>query len=183
MLTASDENSAGDKSEADKGRVAGRGLRIRVAQEAEEVVKILPLGREFHDKSIYSDITFSEDKCRRLFADAVSHPNRSAVLMAELHGRTLGFLYCSAGEYLFGEGTAMTTVHVFYVSDEVRGTLLVGRVGLGLIKAAELWSQHRGCKRLLVHDTASTVRDRRLYSILGKVGYEVLGLNVSKLLF
>lgn len=132
------------------------------------------LCRAMHARTVFGDIPFSDAKFDRAVASLKGRSRQSVGLVAELNGRVIGAAWASAGEYVFGEGEVLTTVHEIAVDVPFCGRLLSARTFLRLVAAIRKWSATRGAKRLLVHvttgrDLASTDR------LLRAAGLELMG--------
>ena len=166
MRDASSESSRRPAAPADT-------IVVRTPVETDRE-RVRVLCRAMHARSVFGDMPFSDAKFDRA-VDLLKNRSRQSVgLVAELNGRVIGAAWASAGEYVFGEGEVLTTVHVIAVDVPFCGRLLSARTFLRLVAAIRKWSATRGAKRLLVHvttgrDLASTDR------LLRAAGLELMG--------
>ena len=107
---------------------------------------------------------------------AIESPKLNAIFLAEYEAKPIGFLFCAAGEYIVGTGTLLTTVHSFYVGEKHRSTLLGGKAAKKLITALVKWSEDRGCKEIMIHNT-SGIDPVRTDNFLRKAKFGIVGAN------
>ncbi len=114
------------------------------------------LVRRQHQRTIFADIPFSEVKLEALVQKARHPMPNQCLIVAEARGRIVGAAWCSAGEYLIGEGALMTTVHLLAVDAERCGPYLSAKVFLRLLRGVRLWSDSIKATHVLVHVTTGT---------------------------
>ncbi len=114
------------------------------------------LVRRQHQRTIFADIPFSEAKLEALVQKARHPMPNQCLIVAEARGQIVGAAWCSAGEYLIGEGTLMTTVHLLAVDTERCGSYLSAKVFLRLLQGVRLWSDSIKATHVLVHVTTGT---------------------------
>ena len=114
------------------------------------------LVRRQHQRTIFADIPFSEVKLEALVQKARHPMPNQCLIVAEARGQIVGAAWCSAGEYLIGEGALMTTVHLLAVDAERCGSYLSAKVFLRLLRGVRLWSDSIKATHVLVHVTTGT---------------------------
>ncbi|MEJ8476856.1 hypothetical protein [Roseibium algae] len=158
---------------------ASKGFQIRLAQPTEADFRAgVDLARASHERTLFRDIPFSEDKARSIFERATSQPERygllyavlptkisdesedaasaagTAVSLSDEHNNSLlGFVSVYAGEYFLGEGTLIATVQTLNIAPHLSGSLLGGKVALRLVQAVRHWAKTRSCEHVLFHVT------------------------------
>jgi len=136
-------------------------VKIRLADGSESDCRAgVFLAREAHQRTIFRDIAFSEDKARAIFDKAVNESNRFGLIYAApgadeplAEDGLLGFASVQAGEHFLGQGTLIATVQTLNISQKLSGTLLGGKVALRLVQAVRHWAKTRNCAHLMVHVT------------------------------
>jgi hypothetical protein len=104
-----------------------------------------------HERSVFSDISLSDRKLAALEVQARNPQPHECVLVAEIDGRVVGLAACSAGEYLLGEGSVLTTVHMIGVDTDSCGPVRSAKVFVKLMRGIAAWSKTRGARQILVH--------------------------------
>ncbi len=153
-------------------------LKFRVAKSQADVDLVLPLARELHEDSRFAEIPFSQDKCQRGLMRAIKAPASHGLLMAVKAQEPVGFLYCTAGEFMAGTGSLIVTVHTFCVSRRWRGTAPGGRAALGLLNGAVRWAKARQAREIMIHVT-SGIDIRRTDRFLCRAGFVTIGANYA----
>ena len=103
------------------------------------------LVRRQHQRTIFADIPFSEAKLEALVQKARHPMPNQCLIVAEARGQIVGAAWCSAGEYLIGEGALMTTVHLLAVDTERCGSDLSAKVFLCAARRRQaVVGQHQG---------------------------------------
>ena len=153
-------------------------LHVRLASSLADLEYLRPVSLEFHKESRFADIPYSHKKRDDLMIKALNNSERYALMIAEYKGEPIGFLFCTAGEYLVGYGELMTTVYSFYVRKKYRGSLVGGRAAVRLLKGAVKWSQLRNAREIMIHVT-SGIDIKRTDKFLRRGGFGVIGANYS----
>ena len=152
------------------------GKLITRKAERKDVDALVGLSRRFHEEGMLRDIPFSERKLRVLADKAIGDDPSQIAIVVELQGRIVGAIYALIGEYYVGEGALVTTVHGFYVEQDIRSSILSGKVAVRLIRTMQKWSKHMGAKHTLFHIT-SGVRPEKTDLFMRKLGMKNLGGN------
>ncbi|WP_298965656.1 hypothetical protein [uncultured Roseibium sp.] len=141
------------------------------------------LAKEAHSNTVFRDIVFSEEKARTIFESAINRPDRNGLIYATPNvdaplqeNGLYGFASVRAGEYFLGSGGLIATVQTLNVSDKISGTLLGGKVSIGLVKALRHWANARGCEHLLIHVT-NGVDAARSDGFFRRLGFKTVGGN------
>lgn len=153
-------------------------ISLRLANSISDLDYLRPVSVEFHSESRFHDIPYSHKKRDDLFMKAINEPNRSALIIAELAGVPVGFIFCAAGEYLVGEKDIITTVYSFYVRKKFRGTLAGGKAAVRLLAGVVKWSEARNVREVMIHVT-SGIDVQRTDKFLRRAKFGVIGANYS----
>lgn len=153
-------------------------LHVRLASSLGDLEFLRPVSIEFHEESRFSEIPYSHKKRDDMMVQAINNRERYALMIAEYKGEPVGFLFCTAGEYLVGYGDLITTVYSFYVRKKYRGSLVGGRAAVRLLKGAVKWSQMRNVREIMVHVT-SGIDIQRTDKFLRRTGFGIVGANYS----
>lgn len=155
-----------------------KSLVLRLATTIGDLEFLRPVSVELHSESRFSDIPYSHKKRDDLFARALDDPDRYALIIAELAGEPVGFIFCTVGEYLVGYGDLITTVYSFYVRRKYRGTLVGGKAAVRLISGVIKWSDARDAREVMIHVT-SGIDIKRTDKFLRRAKFGVIGANYS----
>ncbi|MCA0033547.1 GNAT family N-acetyltransferase [Mesorhizobium sp. B263B2A] len=130
-------------------------VRVRLSED-KDWAAIRSLVRQFHARTIFADIPFSESKFDALEKQIRSSPPNQCLIVAEARGELVGLAWFSAGEYLIGEGGLMTTAHLIAVDTQRCGRFLSAKVFTRLVRGIVLWSKSRKARHILIHVTTGT---------------------------
>ena len=115
-----------------------------------------------HDR-IYATAPGAERVMRRFLADLTSS-SHSFLFVAELDGRTVGFI---SGELREGSPTfrqkTWTSVDDIFVEPDYRNR----GIGRALLKSVEAWAKERGADGISLQVAAANGRGRKFYGELG----------------
>ncbi|MBB3571562.1 hypothetical protein [Rhizobium sp. BK491] len=111
------------------------------------------LVRKVHERTVFSHIPFSDRKYAAIEAQARNPQPHQCLLVADVAGRVVGLAWFSAGEYLLGEGTVLTTTHLLGIDSEFCGPFRAAKVFVKLLRGVAAWSKTRGAHQILVHVT------------------------------
>ena len=162
----------------DDVKTSGKRITLRLANSISDLEYLRPVSTEFHAESRFSDIAYSHKKRDDLFMKAIDDPKFYALIIAEMDGEPVGFLFCTAGEYLVGYGELITTVYSFYVRKKYRGTLMGGKAAVRLMAAVVKWSEARKVREVMIHVT-SGIDVQRTDRFLRRAKFGVIGANYS----
>lgn len=153
-------------------------LKVRLSTSVDDLDFLRPASLEFHSESRYSDIIYSHKKRDELFKKAMNNPKQYALFVAEYKDEPAGFLFCTIGEYIVGEGDLITTVYSYYVRKKYRCTMIGGKAALRLLTAAVKWSKMRDAREIMIHAT-SGIDMRRTDKFLRRTGFGTIGASYS----
>ena len=101
-------------------------------------------------------------------------PKQNCVLMAELDGNPVGFLWAQIGEHLFVDALSAQCL-TFYVKPEHRS----GFAAVKLLKSYQRWAELQGCDTIALHVT-SGLRMDTTDRFLRRMGFAQVGGNYEK---
>lgn len=145
----------------------GRDFSIRPGrrEDAEEAARLWMQSAEEHTSHdpIYATATGAERLMRRFLAD-LTGSGHSFLFVAELDGRTVGFI---SGELREGSPTfrqrTWASVDDVFVEPEYRNL----GVGRALLQSVEAWARERNADGISLQVAAANQRGRRFYEGLG----------------
>ena len=152
-------------------------IRIARVEKADQQA-VMELARRAHEESIFRDLPFSEKKYSALFDRCVSQPGRCLGLKAEVNGEIAGFLYCNLGEYYIADEGVIASVNVIYCTEELRKSLLGGKVAALLVRSVARWAKAQGAYLVTFYVT-SGIRMSSTDKFFRRMGLTTLGGNYA----
>lgn len=129
-------NSAVD--DVDKNSIA-----IKIGENIAEIDLILPLVRQMHKESIFSDLPFDEDQYRRICMFLKDRPTHHGGLYVEMKGEPIAFAYYNLRPFMGSRKTMVTYMHTVYIRSDLRSTPLGGYIWERIMLATRTWSVPR----------------------------------------
>jgi hypothetical protein len=136
-----------------------RALSFRRMARGDDLEPLLDLVETGHKESRFGYIPFSRDKARKIGERALADPARNLLIVAELRGRPVGFLFASIGEFHIGTDVRLATIHAVYTERRLRASLCGGRVTAHLFRALNKWAAAVGAREVLLHVTSGVSAD------------------------
>ena len=127
-------------------------VRIRVAV-ATDWPALRSLVRRHHERTIFSDIPFSERKFDAIEARLKTPAGNECVIVAEIEHAIVGVAWFAAGEYALCENSLMTTTHIIAVDSDRCKPFRAAKIFIRLTRGIVAWSMARNAKRVLIHVT------------------------------
>lgn len=153
-------------------------ITLRLADTLADLEYLRPVSLELHEESRFSDIPYSHKKRDKLLAKAINEPNLYGLIIAQFGEDPVGYIFCTVGEYLVGDGELITTVYAFYVRKKYRGTLVGGKAAVRLISGVVKWSEARNVREVMIHVT-SGIDIQRTDRFLRRAKFGVIGANYA----
>lgn len=154
------------------------GVRVRLLREEADLDGLLGLAALFHEEGRYRGFAWDGERVGRMFREGcLADSGHYGVIVAEMAGRGLGFVYCTAGRLYFCDCRVASAL-ALYVAPDVRGSLLGGRVAVKLLHAYRNWARARGVAEIQVHVTHG-FNLRGVDKLLRKAGFRQTGGNYS----
>lgn len=151
-----------------------RSLSFRRMKAGDDLERLLDLVEVGHKESRFGYIPFSREKARKIGERALSDPARNLLIVAELRGRPVGFLFASVGEFHIGHGVRLATIHAVYTEPRLRASLCGGRVTTHLFRALTNWAEVAGAHEILLHVTSGVSADATS-AMSSKLGFGLIG--------
>jgi len=151
-------------------------VQIRLAKTAEDLQALAEIGVDAVAESpTLSRYAYDAERMWRKAQDRLKkEPNRHALIIAELDGKLVGFLWAQVGGHLFVDARSAQCL-VFYVSPEHRN----GLAAIKLLKGYQRWAEQQGCDTIALHVT-SGARMKTTDRLLRKMGFTQVGGNYEK---
>jgi len=130
-------------------------LRVERVEEADRQ-KVCDLARLAHEESIFSEIPFSEAKFYKALDNTLEEPSAYLGLKVTLDDAILGYCYAMLGGYYIGDGAKVVTVISIFVDQNVRSSVLGGKVTMHLMRGIEKWGREEGASFVMYHVTSGT---------------------------
>lgn len=154
------------------------GVRYHHVTTAAEVLRLMDIAKQYHIESRYAEVPFSERKFTTTYARMVRSKNTLSVT-AELNGRPVGLMGAKVGEYFLGEGWRIATNYIFYVSPDVRGTFVGGRIAVKLLRIFVEWAHAVGANEINMH-AVSGIDPAKTDKFLRNAGFQPYGGNYAR---
>ena len=138
----------------------------------------MALARQAHGQSIFSELEFSEAKFATIFDKSIDQLGRFITLKAEVKREIVGFLYCNLGEYFVAQNNLQANVHALYVKEELRHSMLGGKIAVKLVKGITKWAKAQGAQHVLFYVT-SGIHVAQADTFFRKMGMTTLGGNYA----
>ena len=153
-------------------------ITVRNCNSIQDIEELKPLIIELHSASHFSNTTLDLGKCHKILAQSLKNPRQHALMLCELEGVPIGFIFCSVGEILTGNGALFTSVGAFYVGEKYRHSLVGGRAAVRLLAALIEWSKQRNAREIMIHVT-SGIDIQRTDKFLRRARFRVIGANYA----
>ncbi|MCR9134383.1 MAG: GNAT family N-acetyltransferase [Alphaproteobacteria bacterium] len=153
-------------------------IGLRFAKTKADLDKVYPLVVELHESSGFRSIPLSREKCNRFAGRAFTNPEQHALVIAEIDGDPIGFIFCSVSEFMVGTDALITSVMAFYVGERHRSTMIGGKVAIRLLSTVIEWSKKRGSREIMIHVT-SGIDIQRTDKFLRRANFKVIGANYA----
>ena len=124
-----------------------------------DIPSVIVLGKAMHQESAYREMTFSEQKCRRLIDYLLSTTESFEVVAVNDTGELCGMMIAAMTQHYFSEDYFIQD-YLVYVRPEDRGGTIASRL---VAKFLEWAKEQKGAKMLMCGisteiDTAQAVR-------------------------
>jgi hypothetical protein len=132
-----------DQAEPD----ARRQITLSIAENVAEIDLVLPLVRQMHKESIFSDLPFDEEQYRRICMFIGEKPSHHGGMFIQHEGEPVAFAYYNLRPFMGSRKTWVTYMHTLYIRSDLRSTALGGYMWERIVTTAKGWSiprQSRG---------------------------------------
>ncbi|MFK7877560.1 MAG: hypothetical protein AB8B71_17585 [Paracoccaceae bacterium] len=151
-------------------------LKIRIGENVAEIDKILPLAKQMHKESIFSDFPFDEDQYRRICMFIKDRPSHHGALYVEMENEPVAFAYYNLRPFMGSRKTMVTYMHTAYIRSDLRSTTLGGYIWERIMLTARGWSVPRQ-SRGIVFNVISGIAIEETDVVLRTSGATHLGGN------
>jgi len=139
--------------------------------EPDDLPKVIDLGRQMHQESVYRHFNFDPSKFGRLLYHYVTNPNSCFAHVGTGKDTLSGVFLGSIDEHYFGTDLIASDT-LWYVSPQSRGS----RVALQLLWAFEKWAKNANVAEIYVGVSSGLSADKT-GTMLQKLGYDAVGGN------
>lgn len=140
---------------------------------------LLQLVESAHEESYFQKIPFCPQKIVHIVEKASRNPNSHAIFVVRREGTIIAGIYCTIGEYIFGDQDKICTISGLYLVPKIRSSLGGGKISQDLLNASLYWARANGAVEILVHATTGISQDRSL-KFLQRSGFSILGANFAR---
>lgn len=160
------ERDAGERQE----------IVVRIGQNVSEIDLILPLVRQMHKESIFSDFPFDEKQYRRICMFLKDRPSHHGGLYIEFEEEPVGFAYFNLRPFMGSRESWVTYMHTLYIRSDLRSTPLGGYMWERILLTAKGWSVPRQ-SRGIFFSVISAIAVEETDLVLRSAGSTPLGGN------
>lgn len=158
-------------SEEERGKV-----RIVLGQDVADVPHILPLVRQMHKESLFSDLPFDQPQFDQIIGFIRDNPGYNGALYVEYDGEPVAFAYYVFRPFMGSRKSWITVMHTLYLRADIRSTALGGYIWQRIMMAVRGWSAPRGSKGIMFNVT-SGIAVEETDTVLRSGGATYLGGN------
>ncbi|WBU55203.1 hypothetical protein [Paracoccus sp. SCSIO 75233] len=126
-----------------------RKLDIRFGEDTADLQKVLPLARQMHKESIFSDLPFDQPYIERMVDKLKNDTGFHGAVYIEYDAEPVAFAYFNFSPMLGSRKTWITVIHTMYIRSDVRSTDLGGYLWHRIMLAIRGWSTPRGSKGVM----------------------------------
>lgn len=118
-------------------------LTIKIGENVAEIDLILPLARQMHKESIFSDLPFDDDQYKRICMFIKDRPSHHGAVYVEMENEPIAFAYYNLRPFMGSRKTMVTYMHTIYIRTDLRSTPLGGYIWERIMLTARAWSVPR----------------------------------------
>jgi hypothetical protein len=131
-------------------------IEIRFAKIGDKP-DVLRIAEGEHSRTIFSELDLHAEKMKVLFDRCLEKSRHECCLVATRAGKTVGFAYAVVGEYKYGKGDFLTTVHSISLDRSELGAISRIRTFLALLEALKRWSASRKSHTIVLNMAAALI--------------------------
>ena len=124
-------------------------LTISIGSDAADVPRVLPLVRQMHKESIFSDMPFDAEQYEKICSFIIDIPSRHGGVFVEYENEPVAFAYFVHRPFMGSRMNYITYMHTIYLRGDIRSTPLGGYIWERIIMAVRGWSAPRSSKGLM----------------------------------
>lgn len=118
-------------------------ITLNIGENIADINLVLPLVRQMHKESIFSDLPFDEAQYRRICMFLNDKPSHHGGLFVEHLDEPVAFAYYNLRPFMGSRQVWMTYMHTLYIRSDLRSTPLGGYIWERMVNAAKGWSVPR----------------------------------------
>ncbi|MFV0292188.1 MAG: hypothetical protein ACK5II_02800 [Paracoccus sp. (in: a-proteobacteria)] len=126
-----------------------RKLTIKFGKDTADLDKILPLARQMHKESIFSDVPFDQPQIETLVNNLKDETGYHGAVYVEYDNEPVAFAYFNFSPLMGSQKTWITVMHTMYIRSDIRSTNLGGYIWHRIMLAVRSWSAPRGSKGVM----------------------------------
>lgn len=153
-----------------------RRVTIRFGSDMAETSRILPLVKQAHKESFFSNYPFDQAQYENICSLVLKKPGYYGGLYVEYDGEPIAFAFFLFRPGLGSRTTWVTMMHSIYIRADFRATPLGGHIWNKILIAVRAWSTPRGSKGL-VFNVSSGIAIKETDLVLRASGAAFLGGN------
>lgn len=153
-----------------------RDLTIRIGENIAEIDLILPLVRQMHKESLFSDIPFDDAQYRRICMFIKDRPSHHGGMFVEHKSEPVAFAYYNLRPFMGSRNAWVTYMHTIYIRSDLRSTPLGGYIWERIVLTAQGWSVPRQ-SRGIFFSVISAIAMEETDVVLRSSGATYLGGN------
>lgn len=124
-------------------------VHIVLGREVAAVPHILPLVRQMHSESLFSDLPFDEPQFNQIIGFIRDDPGFHGALYVEFDGEPVAFAYYVFRPFMGSRKSWMTVMHTVYLRADIRSTRIGGYIWQRILMAVRAWSAPRSSKGIM----------------------------------
>lgn len=124
-------------------------IDIRFGKDVAELDKILPLARQLHKESIFSDMPFDQPQLEKVVNDLKDDTGYHGAVYVEYDGEAVAFAYFNFVPMMSSRKTWITRMHTVYIRSDMRSTEIGSYIWQRIMLAVRGWSAPRGSKGIM----------------------------------
>jgi GNAT superfamily N-acetyltransferase len=151
-------------------------IKVRIGQEVADIPHVLPLVRQMHKESLFSDFPFDMPQFERICSFIRDDPANNGALYIEYDGTPVAFAYYMYRPFMGSRESWVTVMHTLYIRPDIRSTPLGATIWERIILTVRAWSAPRSSRGLMFNVT-SGIAIEETDTILRTAGATPLGGN------
>ena len=126
-----------------------RKISVQFGKDAIDLDRILPLARQLHKESMFSDMPFDQPQLEKVISDLKDETGFHGSVYIEFEGEPVAFAYFYFSPLLGSRQTWVTIMHTVYVRSDIRSTEIGSYVWQRIMLAVRGGSAPRGSKGIM----------------------------------
>ncbi|CAM3268277.1 GNAT family N-acetyltransferase [Paracoccus nototheniae] len=126
-----------------------RKITVQFGKDVIDLDKILPLARQLHKESMFSDMPFDQPQLEKVVSDLKGETGFHGSVYIEYEGEPVGFAYFYFSPLMGSRQTWVTVMHTVYIRSDIRSTDIGSYVWQRIMLAVRGWSAPRGSKGIM----------------------------------